>query len=262
MDPHLKAVMDTYFRTFNEGDEAGNRALLAPTMVYFSSTVRTTIEGLTSFRGVWNAIREGVGIRRIEPLQWFGNAPELGALVSFQGQGGKPSVEAVMVFNLNPQCQITRIGVHWNPGTFLRAKEFPGEPVPSREHLADKDPRVHQAIQTYCQTFDSGDEGTHATLLSPQISLFGSLSAMESSGLASALGIYRSARTSLGLERVIVRRCFGDWPEVSVLMSMVRGDGKPGADALFVFQFEESALIRRLAILWNPLSFLKALNEG
>lgn len=146
MDPENQGLFEAYFRTFNAGDEEAHRALWGPDLDYFSSTVRTSVQGLGSLRGVWKAIREGVGIRRIEPKKWFGDLPERAVLVSFQGEGGKPSVEAMMVFRFDEANLISHLSVHWDPVAFLKAKEFPGEPVASRESLEAKDPRVQGSL--------------------------------------------------------------------------------------------------------------------
>ena len=261
MEPQIQSRLDTYFRTFNAGDEAGHRAHWGSEMVYFGSSLRTTVQGLGSLQGVWKAIREGVGVRTITPISFFGNAPELAALVRFSGEGGESTAEASMAFQFDAFNLIKRIGVHWDPGSFLKAKEYPGRSFPLRERLVDKDPRVQATLEAYFQTFNASDEAGHAAVFHPDLCFFGSLSGMQSQGRASALGIFRSAHHSLGISRIIPKRFFGDWPETSVLAELSQAEGRGAIDVMLVFQFDDEGLIRRLSILWDPLPFLRATGQ-
>lgn len=261
MEPATQHFLDEYFRSFNAGDEAAHRDLWGPDLTYFSSTLRTGVQGLATLQGVWSAIRDGVGIRTITPLQILGQAPELAVRVRFQGAGGHPSVEAMMVFHFTADHRIARLGVHWDPGTFLRAREQPGLALPARESLEDKDPRVQAALDPYFRTFHASDEAGHMALFHPDMTFFGSLSGVESSGRASAMGIFRSAQSTLGIRRLTPKRIFGDWPELSVLLDMATQDGSTRAEAVYVFQLDEGGIIRRLATLWNPLPYLKELES-
>lgn len=259
MDPNLQGFLDSYFTSFNAGNEVAHKALWGPEMGYFGSSLRTTVHGIGSLQGVWKAIRDGVGIRRITPVRTFGTAPEFGVLVHFQGDGDEPAVNAVMVFQVDGANLIKRLGVHWDPGSFLKAKEYPGRTIPPRESLSDKDPRVQATLRAYFGSFNAGDEAGHSALLDPNLGFFGSLSGVQSEGRASALGVFRSARGALGIGRLTPLSCFGDWPEMSVLVELAQADGRGAVEVLIVFQFDEEGLIRRLAILWDPLPYLKVI---
>lgn len=261
MEPQIQSRLATYFRTFNAGDEAGHKALWGSEMVYFGSSLRTTVQGRGSLQGVWKAIREGVGVRTITPICFFGNTPELAALVRFAGEGGEPTGEAAMVFQFDAFDLIKRIGVHWDPGTFLKTKEYPGRTFPVRERLADKDPRVQTTLEAYFRTFNASDEAGHAAVFHPDLVFFGSLSGMQSQGRASALGIFRSAHHSLGITRISPKRVFGDWPELSVLAELSQAEGRGAIDVMVVFQCDDEGMIRRLSILWDPLPFLRATGQ-
>lgn len=259
MDPNLQGFLDSYFTSFNAGNEAMHKKLWGPHMAYFGSSLRTTVQGLGSLQGVWKAIRDGVGIRRITPVRTFGTPPEFGVLVHFQGEGNEPAVNGAMVFQVDEANLIKRLGVHWDPGSFLKAKEYPGRTIPPRESLQEKDPRVQATLNAYFQTFNAADEAGHSALLHPDLVFFGSLSGVESEGRASALGVFRSARGALGIGRLTAKKYFGDWPELSVLVELAQADGRGAVEVLIVFQFDEEGLIRRLAILWDPLPYLKAI---
>lgn len=261
MDPQIQTRLDAYFRSFNAGDKAGHKALWGPEMLYFGSSLRTTVQGRGSLEGVWKAIREGVGIRTIVPLRFFGNTPELAALVRFSGEGGEPMADAVMAFQFDGADLIRRMGVHWDPGAFLKAKEYPGRSIPARERLNDKDTRIQATLEAYFRTFNASDETGHGAVFHPDLVFFGSLSGMQSQGRASALGIFRSAHHSLGISRISPKRIFGDWPEISVLAELSQAEGRGAIDVMLVFQFDEEGLIRRLSILWDPLPFLRATGQ-
>lgn len=256
MSPQLEKVLETYFRTFNSGDEAGHRALWGPEMTYFGSSLRTTVQGLASLQGVWSAIREGIGIKTITPQRYFGDAPELAALVRFGGVDGHPSQNAVMVFRFDADLLLKRIGVHWDPVSFLRAREYPDDPIANRETLTTKDPRVQASVETFIRTFNAGNERENAQVLHPDLVYFGSLTSVECLGRASALGVFRASRNSLGIVRIVPKRYFGDWPEMSILMELSTESGQRTVEVMDVLQFDEDGLIRRLATLWNPLQFL------
>lgn len=259
MDPKTRSTLDTYFRTYNTDEEAAHQALWAPEMAFFGSLIRAEVQGPGSTKGVFKAVRDGMGMRRLHPLRWFGDTPQVAVLSTFQGVRGHPSQEGVLLFKFDAQGLIERLAAHWDPGTFLKGKERPEAAILPRIELRDKDPRVQATLKTYFQTFNTGDEAQHYSVVHPDMIFFGSLSHMETEGLASAKGVFRSVRESLGIRTFEPQRYFGDYPEVTVLLDLCREAGQGKAEAMMTFRFDEIGRITRITVLWNPLPFLKGM---
>jgi hypothetical protein len=259
MDPKTRSKLDAYFHTFNTDDDVAHQALWAPDMAFFGSLIKATVQGPGSTKGVFKAVRDGMGMRRMRPIRWFGDAPQVGVLTTFEGVRGEPSQEGALLFKFDGQGLIERLAAHWDPGAFLKAKERPGEPMPPRVALEEKDPRVKATLNTYFRTFNDGDEAQHYSVVHPDMVFFGSLSHVETEGLASAKGVFRSVRESLGIRTFEAKRYFGDYPEVTVLLDLCREAGRGKAEAMMTFRFNEAGLVTRITVLWNPLPFLKGL---
>lgn len=262
MDPKIQARLDTYFRTYNSDDEAAHQALWAPDMAFFGSLIRATVQGPGSTQGVFKGVREGLRMRRMRPLRWFGDAPEVAALASFEGERGHPAQEGVLIFRFNAEGLISRLAAHWDPGTFLKARERPSETVLARHELEAKDPRVQATLGAYFRSFNAGNEAEHYALIHPDMVFFGTLSHMESQGAASAKGIFRAVRETLGIKVFEPRQYFGDYPELSVLVNLCREEGQGKTEAILTFRFDELGRVLRVASLWNPLPFLKGMQGG
>lgn len=255
MEAWLKHALDAFFHAYAAGDEQAFLALQAPEMTFFGSLIRSTVRGPGSTLGVFKAMRESVGLRLITPLETFGDGPELAVLTRFEGEGGHPVTEAVLGFRFDEDHRLSRLAAYWDPGAFLQAKG--GGEVAVRERLEDKDPRVQRILGAYFASFNAGDEPAHYRVIHPDLDFFGSLSRVRSQGMASAQGIFRAVRGSLGITHFTPLRHFGDWPELAVLLDMAHPQRGLSARSLALFRFGEDERIRELSVLWNPLPFLK-----
>lgn len=235
MEPKIQSRVETFFQTFGAGREEAHRALWASA---------PTVSG---------ALGETSGVGRLEPLRYFGDTPEVAALASFQGEGGHPSQEGILIFRFNEEGLLERLAAHWDPGSFLDAG---GPPAPS-DSLATKDPRVQVTLNSYFDSFNAGNEDEHYASAHPDMVFFGSLSRVQSQGLAASRGIFGAVRNSLGIRIITPKRYFGDWPEVSVLLALSRENGAGKVEAVFSFRFDDSGRVLGLSALWNPLPFLK-----
>ena len=120
LDPAVKRVVETYFRTYNEDDEEAHMALASPSLVYFGAVSRITAEGLATARGIFRGAHDRMGLKRLDIIRIIGTAPHLAVLVRIHGKGpGGPTEEGVWVFRLDGDNRFDRVSVLWNPGTFL-----------------------------------------------------------------------------------------------------------------------------------------------
>lgn len=120
LGPGERAAVESYFRTYNEDDEAAHMALVSPDLVYFGAVSRITAEGLETARGIFRTAHDRMGLKRLDPLRVFGAGPHLAVLARIHGAGaGGPTEEGVWVFRLDARHRFDRVSVLWNPGTFL-----------------------------------------------------------------------------------------------------------------------------------------------
>lgn len=114
--PHaLPPFLDTYFRTFEAGDEKGHLALCHPHVTYFGSGTGDS-EGTVAILGIFRIMRERLHLARIKPRQVFGQEPELAVLVDMFVNGQEaPILQGVFAFRLDDQGLIRRLSILYDP---------------------------------------------------------------------------------------------------------------------------------------------------
>lgn len=257
MDPSLPLAVDQLLQAFNSGDLAGLEPLLDPGMAFYGSMIRGTVRGPGAIAATFQATRGTLGIRHMEVLRWFGDWPEAAALAHFQGEGGHPTLDGALAFRFNPEGRLTRLGAYWDPGAFVRGKALAEGSSLSRSALADKDPRLQTALGTYVEAFNAGDEARHFSVMHPDLVYYGSLAKVRSQGVESAKGVFQAARSAFGVHRMQLRKVFGDWPEVAVLLDLARGDGGTESLSMFVFTLDAQGRITEISAFWDPRALFK-----
>ncbi len=259
LDPQLRSAIDAYFGAMNARDEAAFAAGLAEDITFFGSMAGVRIQGLDAVRGMFQALGERFPGLRQEPGRSFGPGPEVAVAVDITVDTDRG--EGIWVFRFNGSGRIERVSALYDPRPFQirRARadaEAGGEPP---EPGSDSPER--RVVETYFATFNSGDEEAHMGLFDPEVHFFGSLSRIDSAGLATIRGVHHGVRSSMGVQRLELTALYGRRQEVAALLSFTAGGAGPSAEGVWAFRINGKGLIDRLSTLWNP-AFLRRTPGG
>lgn len=242
MDPAIQATFEACLDAVRRGDAAGFAARFTPEAEGFCS-LAGAVAGAGAFGGALEAARQRLPDLEVAPVRTYGEGPELAARLRL-GAGGRDG-EGVWAFRFDPAGRIERLVCLWDPAELL-----PAEP-------ATLPPAAAEAVAGYFRTYNAGDEDAHMALLSPELVYFGAVSRMTAEGLETARGIFRSARTRMGLKRFEALRIFGTGPHLAVRVA-IHGEGPAGPteEGIWAFRLDARGRFDRVSILWNPGTFL------
>lgn len=116
MDPI--PLIQAYFRTHRDREEAAHLALLDPQVRFFGSVSGIRDRGRASYRGVFRAIASQNHLNEAIPRRVLGQWPEFIVFVDlrFEPPGAPRRVlDAVWHFVFNDEGLIEELGIFWSP---------------------------------------------------------------------------------------------------------------------------------------------------
>ncbi|HTL98496.1 MAG TPA: nuclear transport factor 2 family protein [Holophagaceae bacterium] len=242
LDPALRATFEACLDAARRGD--------APAL---AACFQEDAEGLESLSGEARgaqALAEAVAALKaripdleLTPLRTYGEGPELAVRLRLSGRGRE--AEGVWAFRFDGEGRITRLVALFEPARLLSV---------SASSLSK---RQEERIIDYFRTYNSDEEDAHMSLASPKLVYFGAVSRMTAEGIETARGVFRSARTRMGLKRFDPMKVFGSGPYAAVLVRIYGSQaGGPTEEGIWVLRFDAEDRFDRVSILWNPGSFL------
>jgi hypothetical protein len=248
LDPQLRSAIDAYFEAMNARDEAAFASGLAEGIVFFGSMGGVRIQGVDAARGMFQALGERFPGLRQEPGRTFGPGPEVAVQVDLSV--GEDRGEGIWIFRFDGRGRIERVSALYDPRPFQikRARAGAGGAPPE----PGPDTPERRVVEAYFATFNSGDEEAHMRLFDPEVHFFGSLSRIDSAGLATVRGVHHAARASMGVQRLELTALHGRRQEVAALLRFTAGGAGPSAEGVWAFRINGKGLIERLSALWNP----------
>lgn len=242
IDPALQATFEASLEAVRRGDAAGFQAGFTAEAEGFCS-LAGAVAGAGGFGAALSGFRRRLPELEVTPVRTYGEGPELAARLRL-GAGGRVA-EAVWAFRFDPAGRIERLACLWDPAELL-----PSDPAVLPAAAAE-------AVAAYFRTYNAGDEDAHMALLSPELVYFGSVSRMTAEGIETARGVFRSARSRMGLKRFEALRTFGAGPHLAVRVA-IHGEGPAGPteEGIWVFRLDAQGRFDRVSILWNPGMFL------
>ncbi len=256
LDSHLQATIDTYFRAVSCGDEETFAACLAPEVLFSGSLSAVQGRGHDALRGAYRTLRSHYPDLRQEPYQTFGVGPEVAVLVDlYFDENSRAGHGGIWLFHFDSKGRVERLTELWDAQPML----LQGHRFQAAADLAPAqvEAQILAVLKAYFQTFNAGDEEAHMALFSPEVAYYGSVSRIASAGTATVRGIFRSARDTVGIRRLIPLQVLGRRDQLAVLLTMDKEDAAGSTDqGVWVFRFDDRDRIDGLSVLWNPGAFV------
>lgn len=260
LDTRLRSVLDAYFEAVNARDEEGLKVLLSDQPTYFGSLAGVALAGRDALVGVFRAVAGRYADFRIAQGPTFGLGPEVAMTGTLTADGYV--LPTCWVFRFDPAGGLERISTLFDPEPFLRHR-VGADPGGARPEGADApDAAAKRVLADYFETFNAGDEEAHLALFHPDVAFHGSMTRLDTSGLATIRGVHRAAKETMKVKRLDCLETFGRRTELAARVSFAP-EGAPGAplEGVWALRLDARHRIDRISILWNP-SALARLHQG
>ena len=242
LDPALRATFEACLDAARRGDAPALAACFSEEVEGQESLSGVT-HGAQAFAEALAALRTRIPDLELTPLRTYGEGPELALRLRLSARKGE--AEGVWAFRFDGAARITRLVALFEPARLLN--------VPASSLSKGQEERVID----YFRTYNADEEDAHMSLASPELIYFGAVSRMTAQGLETARGVFRSARTRMGLKRFDPMKVYGAGPYAAVLVRIYGSKpGGPTEEGIWVFRFDAEDRFDRVSILWNPGSFL------
>ncbi|MFN8010771.1 MAG: nuclear transport factor 2 family protein [Holophagaceae bacterium] len=251
LDPMFRSVLDAYFAAVNARDEVAMMGLLAPEPVYFGSLGGVTLSGRDPLVGVLRAVGGRWADFRQTPGPTYGHGPEVAMIGVLSADGYE--MPTCWVFRFDPAGRLARVSTLFDPEPFLRHRVGADPLGPRVEDAAGPAAAALAVLDAYFETFNAGDEEAHLRLFHPEAAFHGSMTRLDTTGLATIRGVHRAAKETMKVDRLEVRMTYGRRTELAarVAFSPQGHEGQP-LEGVWALRLDPAGLIERISILWNP----------
>ncbi len=256
LDPMLRSVIDAYFAAVNARDEAALLGLLAPDPVYFGSLGGVTLTGRDPMVGLLRAVGGRYADFRQTPGPTYGIGPEVAMIGVLSADGF--DVPVCWTFRFDADGRLARVSTLFDPDPFLRHRIGAGPEGPGAEASAQAEAPARQVLDAYFETFNAGDEEAHLRLFHPEVAFHGSMTRLDTTGLATVRGVHRAAKETMKVRRLDPQMTYGRRTELAarVSFSPEGHEGQP-LEGVWALRLDPAGLIDRISILWNPSSLAR-----
>lgn len=260
LDAQIRSVLDRYVEVVNARDEEGLRSLLSKEPAYFGSLGGVSLRGRDPLIGVLQAIDGRYADFRITPGTLFGVGPEV-AMAGLLHADGFP-VPACTLFRLDPEGRLERISTLFDPEPFLRHRVGADAAAERPEDPAGPDAAARRVLDAYFETFNAGDEEAHLALFHPEVAFHGSMTRLDTTGLATVRGVHRAAKETMKVHRLEPRQVFGRRTELAARVAFApEGTPGPPIEGIWAVRLDARNLIDRISILWNPSTLARPVRD-
>jgi hypothetical protein len=211
------------------------------------------IHGVDALRGMYQALGSRFPGLRQEPGETWGSGPEVAVAVDIAFEG--EAQPGMWIFRFDPAGRIQRVSALYDP----RPIQLKGSPNPAAGGPAwagvpggDLDPVPRQALEAYFETYNAGDEEGHLALFHPEVAFHGSMTRLDTTGIATVRGVHRAAKETMKVSRLEPLRIFGRRQELAVLAAFAPGNPPgPAIRGVWAFRLDPAGRIDQLSVLWN-----------
>lgn len=256
LDARIRAVLDRYVEVVNTRDEEGLRGLLSAEPVYFGSLAGVALTGRDPLLGVLRAVGGHYADFRMAGGPTFGLGPEVAMTGTLTVDGF--AVPTCWVFRLDAAGLLERVSTLFDPGPFLNHR-IGADPDPGRSgDSTGPEAEARRVLDAYFETFNAGDEEAHLRLFHPDVAFHGSMTRLDTTGIATIRGVHRAAKETMKVLRLDPRRCFGRRTELAALVAFApEGTTGPPIEGVWAVRLDAGHRIDRISILWNPAALAR-----
>lgn len=244
MTPGARATLDAVVNSFLTGDEAAFATCFNPDVLWFGTLTGTDVRGIGALRGVLRAFRDVAKPRALRSLRLFGVPPAVAMLGEFDVDEGV--MEVVQVLRFGADRRIARGHSIVDPRPLLMGPR-PKAPGPDAPALA----RVHAFFRAY----EAGDLAALVAMAAPRLEYLGTQEGLTEEGLAAVIHRFVEARTKGGIERLVPLKYYGMGPQAAVLTAFQGPGGRPSAEGILHFRFDEALRVTHFSVTWDPADF-------
>lgn len=256
LDPMFRSVLDAYFAAVNARDEAALRAVLSDEPQYFGSLGAVALSGRDPLVGVLRAVGGRYPDFRQTPGPTYGLGPEVAMIGVLTADGF--DLPACWTFRVDAASRLARISTLFDPDPFLRHRIGVGPEDPEDEAPAQSGGRERQVLDAYFETFNAGDEEAHLRLFHPEAAFHGSMTRLDTTGLATIRGVHRAAKETMKVMRLDPLMTYGRRTELAVRVAFSpEGHAGQPLEGVWALRLDAAGLIDRISILWNPSSLAR-----
>lgn len=251
LDAKHRSALDAYFDAVNRQDEAALLALLAAEPVYFGSLAGVALAGRDALVGVLRAVAGRYARFRVTPGPTYGLGPEVAMTGTLSADGY--DLPTCWVFRFDASGSLERVSTLFDPEPFLRHRvgADPSGPRPAGADGAEAAAR--RVLKDYFETFNSGDEEAHLALFHADVAFHGSMTRLDTGGLATIRGVHRAAKEAMGVRRLELLEAYGRRTELAARVAFApEGHAGPPIEGIWALRLDAENRIDRISILWNP----------